>query len=492
MSQKQGVDVAVWFPGRGGLSAQPAVRSMERRFDLLRWFSVVSFIAVFVFSVAFAAVVSHFVKQEILQHDAVLTSQFVHSVAEAQAKQAKLNPGVTLGQILDQRVDASGFGVDPVQVDVPRAQFYEHLRVLPDTLLATVFAPDREVLWSTNPALVGTIDESNDELEAALGAVIMVSTEYDATETRHKKEQRFVREPEKLFVENYMPLLDRRGKVVAVVEIYKEPSGLEQTLRRGVVLVWSCTALGAIFLYFALFWIIRRADTLLEKQRRQLVESESLCCIGEMSAAVAHGIRNPLASIRSSAELALDGDLESTRKNAADIIFQVDRLGKWVRDLLLFSRPVAGENQLIDLVALVDECLSGFTSQLDKNRVSHEFVRPTERVPMVIGNPALANQALGNILSNAIEAMPEGGSLRMELQPARQNRGVNLVVTDSGPGMSASEMELALKPFYTTKRKGLGLGMAQVKRIMERFGGSISLQSQKGAGTQVTLSFNTA
>jgi two-component system sensor histidine kinase HydH len=490
MNRNLGMDSAGWFPGNWASLARPILPSVTRQFDLLRWFSVFSFIAVFVFSVAFATILSHFLKQEILQRDAILTSQFVHSVAEAQMRQAQLNPALTLGQILDERVDLARLGIDPSLVTAPRAQFYEHLRVLPDALLATVFAPDRKVLWSTNPELVGKIDTGNDELEEALGAEILVSTEYDAEERRQKLEQRFVHQPQKFFVENYMPLIDPLGKVVAVVEIYKEPSGLEQTIRRGVMLVWSCTALGAIFLYFALFWIIRRAHTLLQGQRRRLVETEALCVIGEMSAAVAHGIRNPLASIRSSAELALDGDLDSTRKNAADIISQVDRLGKWVRDLLVFSRPVAGDNQSVDLVALVDDCLPGFATQLQSGRVSCEFVRPSEAVPAVVGNRALANQALANIIANAIEAMPEGGSLRIELQPDLRQRRVRLVVTDSGSGMSASEMELAFKPFYTTKRKGLGLGMAQVKRIMERFGGAISLHSQKGTGTQVSLSFN--
>jgi signal transduction histidine kinase len=208
-----------------------------------------------------------------------------------------------------------------------------------------------------------------------------------------------------------------------------------------------------------------------------------------MSAAVAHGIRNPLASIRSSAELALDGNLDSARKNATDIIFQIDRLGKWVRELLLFSRPLSGANQNIDLVPLVEECLRSFATQFEQSRVSCEFVRPQPGLPPVIGNYGLACQALANIVSNAIEAMADGGSLRLEFQSAAQPQSVRLVVTDTGPGMSPDELDLVFKPYYTTKRNGLGLGMALVKRIMERFGGAINLQSQKGEGTRVNLLF---
>ena len=204
---------------------------------------------------------------------------------------------------------------------------------------------------------------------------------------------------------------------------------------------------------------------------------------------MAHGIRNPLASIRSSAELALDGNLDSARKNATDIIFQIDRLGKWVRELLVFSRPLCGKNQNIDLVALVEECLHNFSTQFEQNRVSCEFVRPNLGLPPAIGNYALASQALANIVSNAIEAMPDGGSLRLELQTAALPQSVRLVVTDTGSGMSPAELDLVFKPYYTTKRNGLGLGMALVKRIMERFGGAISLHSRKGEGTRVSLMF---
>jgi signal transduction histidine kinase len=104
----------------------------------------------------------------------------------------------------------------------------------------------------------------------------------------------------------------------------------------------------------------------------------------------------------------------------------------------------------------------------------------------------LANQALSSVVSNAIEAMPEGGSLRLKLEISSVTNCVDVVVVDSGIGMSANQIQLAFKPFYTTKRNGVGLGMAQVKRIMERFGGVASLHSREGEGTQACLSFRVA
>lgn len=462
-----------------------------RRFNLLRWISILGFIAIFVVSMAFAAVLSHFMKREILDSDATLTNQFVASVAETQISQAAWSANVTLGQILDERANFAKLGVDPQLARPVRSQFYDHLRFLPDVLLADVYALDRTVIWSTNASLIGTSEHDSVKLDDAFAAHGK-ATMSNIGRVPTKQEAQFARQPEKLYIENYIPLFDSHGSVIAVAKIYKEPASLLRTLQRGNVLVWICTAVSALFLYLALFWIIRRADIMLNEQQRRLVEAEALCVIGEMSAAVAHGIRNPLATIRSSAELALDGDLESTRKNASDIIFQIDRLGKWVRDLLAFSRPLSGENQNLDLVSLVEECLPHFSAQFAKFRISCEFVRPQAGLPQVLGERALATQALASVISNAIEAMPDGGSLRLEFQQDTQLRRVVLVVTDAGPGMSPAELELVFKPYYTTKREGLGLGMALVKRIMQRFGGAISLYSREGEGTRVSLSFGVA
>jgi two-component system sensor histidine kinase HydH len=468
--------------------APPVTVQPARRFNLLRWFSILGFVAVFMISLVLATILSQFVTREILEHDAVLTDQFISSIGESQASRAMLGPRVTSGEVLDERADLAKLGVSALAAKEVKDEFFGHLRFMPDVLRAQVYAPDRTIVWSTDPALVGTVNRNNAELEKAIATRKLVATRYGDV-NHDKPETRALDSQQRFFLESYMPLLGKQGQVVAVVETYKEPRRLLQTINRGNVLVWISTALGAVFLYLSLFWIVRRADRTLIDQQRRLVEAEALCVIGEMSAAVAHGIRNPLASIRSSAELALDGDLASTRKNANDIIVQIDRLGKWVRDLLAFSRPLSGENKRIDLVSLVDGCLVNFTTQLEKSGVVCEFVRPSAGVPAVIGERALATQALANVVANAIEAMPQGGSLRLEIQSAAKPKGVAVVVSDTGPGMSPAEIDLVFKPYYTTKRHGLGLGMALVKRIMERFGGGIAMESREGKGTRVKLNF---
>jgi len=496
MYQKLRLFVGSWHP-YGIFENEPESVTAQglRPFNLLRWFSLLSFFALAAISIALAATLSHFLTREILQRDALLTSQFVTSLVATQNQQARLGRGVTLAQVLDERADFAQLGVNPKEAAIERDRFYDHIRLLPDVLLANVYDANRKIVWSTNPLLIGKLDDANDELDEAFNTRALVATSYldqeHHSEETHKSEQAFVADPKKYFVESYMPLLNGDDQVLTVVEIYKEPGSLLDVVKRCQKLVWACTALGMVFLYLAMFWIIRRADSTLDDQQRRLLESETLCVVGEMSASVAHGIRNPLATIRSSAELALDGDPESIRRNAKDIITQVDRLGKWVRDLLVFSRPVTGETQAMDLVSLVDNCLPNFAAQLEKSRVTCDFIRPTTALPRVNGNRALATQALASIVSNAIEAMPDGGCLQLELKVAESGRQVSVIVSDTGSGMSATQMDLVFKPFYTTKRNGLGLGMALVKRIMERFDGTIGLNSTEGEGTRVNLTFKT-
>lgn len=468
--------------------AEGLVSNVGLQFKFLPWFSIAGISTVAIFCIVFGLTLAHMMTREILDHDVAITSQFISSVEWVESKQAELGGKVRFGQLLDNRTNFAALGIESHLADSVRTQYFDHVRMLPDVRFASVYARDHTVLWSTNPNLIGTVDEDSDELKQVFASNSTVSND-SINVGSIKSEPPFISEHGATFVETYTPLHDASGKVTAVVRIYQEPHNLLQTIHRGKVLIWTCIALGAAFLYIGPFWIFRRVDTALGDQQRRLREAEALCVIGEMSATIAHGIRNPLASIRSSAELALDADPDSARKNAEDIITQVDRLSKWVRDLLVFTRPVSGEDEAINVITMIDECLLNVTTQLRKKGISCEFVKPTESVPMVIGNRVLANQALASIVSNAIDAMPNGGSLRLQVLISSLDGNVDIVVSDTGGGMSPAQTELAFKPFYTTKHNGIGLGMSQVRRIMQRFGGTVSLRSREGVGTQACLSF---
>lgn len=474
---------------RGATAGLLSGEALKPRF--IPWFSIVGVSAVVLFCIAFGIVLSYFLTREILVHDASLTSQFITSVERVQSREAGLGEEVTLGQLLDQRTNFADIGVDPALALSVRTQYFDHVRVMPDVRLANLFWKDRSIIWSTNPELHGRRETSNPKLEEAFSSRQMVAYDSINSASRHNA-RRFNMDSAMSVVEVYIPLLDSSGKVIAVVDVIKEPQSLLLSIRHGKMLIWSSIALGALVLYIVPYWIFRCADGVFGEQQRRLREAETLCLIGEMSAAIAHGIRNPLATIRTSAELALEADPEAARRNAADIIAQVDRLGRWVRELLVFSRPVAGENVSVNLDTLVSECLQNFSTQMQKNHISCRLVRSGEVVPMVVGNRSLAYQALASIVSNAIEAMPGGGLLHLQLLVSTARGYVDIIVSDTGSGMSPTQLDLVFKPFYTTKHNGLGLGMAQVKRIMERFGGAVILSSKEGQGTQASLRFHIA
>jgi len=462
------------------------LHSRKPPFNLLRWFSLVSMAVIGTVAVALGSVSTRFVITESVQRDALLTSQFIQAIASAEVRHVSIPNVRTMGELLDPRKDKDFPDVDPLARANARGEFLDHIEHLPDVILANIYAPDRMVIWSTNPALMGTRIHTDDDLDQAFASKIPVSASYHDVD-HSRMEQKFVTPPEYVFIENYIPLFDADGdKVTAMVEIYKEPKDLINRMERGLILIWLATALGGGLIYLGLYWIVRRAAIQLAAQQQQLITNETFVALGEMSSAVAHSLRNPLATIRSSAELALEFDSGAAHKNINDIIGQVDRMSKWVRELLQSLRPLNDEAESVNLVAALHDSLMAFELQIAKANVRVVF-EPRE-TPMVLSQQVQLTQILNSLLANALEAMEKGGTLTITLEPT-DNNGVCVVVSDTGKGMTEEQRNMAFRPFYTTKRGGLGVGLVLVKRIMERFGGAVTLESREGEGTTVRLSF---
>ncbi|MGE7989905.1 sensor histidine kinase [Pseudomonas sp. NPDC089554] len=460
-----------------------------REFNLLRWFSVISLMIIASVAGGLGYVSTRFVVRDSVERDAMLTAQFIQAMAQAEVRHSLLPPGTTLGELLDPRLDQQHLQVPAALAESTRVEFLDHVEHLPDTLLANVYARDRTIVWSTNPMLIGQRVLDDDELERALRSRKPVSASYHKAD-EHRDEQKFTREPGYLFIENYIPLFDSQGEqVLAMVEIYKEPQDLIRRIQRGYVLIWISTLVGGALIYFGLFWIVRRAARLLHHQQERLVASETYVALGEMSSAVAHSLRNPLANIRSSAELAQEVASPAAQKNIADIISQVDRMSRWVRDLLVSLRPTSDEAEAVDLVAALEDTRLAFAQQIERNGVRFSLQGPP--MQWVASQPLQLTQILNSLFANALEAMPRGGELRAKVD-LLEGHQVRLLLSDTGKGMTQQQERMVFKPFFTTKQGGLGVGLALVKRIMERFGGSVSLSSREEEGTHVSLIFNIA
>nr|WP_276557435.1 HAMP domain-containing sensor histidine kinase [Prosthecomicrobium hirschii] len=210
-----------------------------------------------------------------------------------------------------------------------------------------------------------------------------------------------------------------------------------------------------------------------------------------MASAVAHSLRNPMASIRSSAELWHSGLPPDERWAAAEVIAEVDRMDGYVRDLLAYARAEPYQLQAVDFAKVAGRVIGKYAQAIKRYRI--EVAGGIEAAPVrVMADEMLLEQALNSIVTNAIEAMPTGGRLDLSVVPATEADRVRIAVVDSGAGIPGEIIDRVAHSYFTTKARGLGLGLVLAKGIIERFGGQLTIASQPGAGTTVAIELRSA
>jgi two-component system, NtrC family, sensor histidine kinase HydH len=463
--------------------------SVTRPFNLLRSFSILSLCCISLISAASAFLLSSFLTKNMLERDAVLTMQFVQSTMESIHPSADVvdghtrQPQATYADFFAREHDA--------QVRSAFEDFFKRIALMPEVVRANVYAPDGTIIWSSNASLLGQRFEDNPDLQQALAGTLATKT--GTVEQPKKSEHMSFKENLQYFVESYIPIWNNtRERVIGVVEVYKVPTALFQAMARGNRLVWGSTLLGGLFLYSTLFWIVRRATLVIHQQGEQLVASETLATVGEMASAIAHNIRNPLASIRSSAEIACDADeVHHIRQHAEDIMAEVDRLEHWLRELLTYARPLPHTPLPVSLSDVLQQTVQYFDKELARQKVQL-LLELAEPLPPIQADASLLPQALHSLIANALDAMPHGGTLTLRGQPLQDWHWVQLQISDTGNGIAKDHIARVFRPFFTTKHKGMGVGLGLAKRIVERHGGTIALSSTVGQGTTVSLRFPTA
>jgi signal transduction histidine kinase len=184
-----------------------------------------------------------------------------------------------------------------------------------------------------------------------------------------------------------------------------------------------------------------------------------------MAAAEAHGLRNPLAAIRSSAELALRLQTpERTTPLLDDIVLQSDRLEHWVRQYLTAAEPDSADRRG-DLAAVLANVRASLANLLERQGIAWEEDLPPSLPPVAIGG-ALLEQLLSGIAANAVQSLPERGAIRIAALPSRSM--VSVTLTDTGNRMTKEQLRRAFEPLMTSKQSGLGLGLALARRIVTR------------------------
>lgn len=232
---------------------------------------------------------------------------------------------------------------------------------------------------------------------------------------------------------------------------------------------------------------VTNANRLMSEQQERLIESETMAAAGEMASTMAHNIRNPLASIRSSAELTLDSDVsEDLKSTVQDIIKDVDRVGDWIQEFLSISRPQRTDlRSVVSVVELVNRCLAGFERQLKRNGINTRIPNSKPEL-QCLGDEHRLQQTFDILITNSIDAMPKGGLLIVEVHESNEDT-VQIKISDTGVGIREVDLKKIFKPYFTGKQGGVGLGLFMVKRIVENHGGSISVSSQLGEGSTFLL-----
>src|SRR5271170_2149276 len=227
----------------------------------------------------------------------------------------------------------------------------------------------------------------------------------------------------------------------------------------------------------------------LEQAQAEARRSERLAALGQLSAGLAHEIRNPLGVIKGSAEMLtqkLQASDELARELAGYISTEVNRLSDLVTEFLDFARPLHAEPHPADLTALLDRVLQIVANRFAKQPEADKPVRVERHyasgLPLVPLDESLCEQAFLNLVQNAYEALQEnehGGTLRVEVQPATKDNqdGVELLLADDGPGVPEELREEIFNPFVTTKKTGVGLGLSIVSKIVDGHHGSIHVKN---------------
>ena len=231
--------------------------------------------------------------------------------------------------------------------------------------------------------------------------------------------------------------------------------------------------------------------TEVKRIERQWRRGQRLAALGTMAAGVAHEVRNPLGGLRGASQLLARETSENPKlKGFLDVIVrEVDRLDRTVEQLLDLARPMKSEMAAINIEDVVERALAVVRPQLKEAGVSVEKIMaaPPGRIR---ANAAQLTQVFLNLFLNALQAMPGGGTLTIDIQ-ARTGADAPAViakVSDTGHGMSQQTLEHLFMPFYTNREKGTGLGLAISHKIVEEHGGAIDVSSEEGKGSTFTIS----
>jgi signal transduction histidine kinase len=450
-------------------------------------FAVHSFVCIGLMTAALWLLVSSYLINQILQHEWQATARIVQ------------------GEVKKFLEEYDFTAQDRKSVGHKFVALLNDMRQAPDIVHFRVYNAQGVVIWSDDKQTVGKSFADRDELRKALRGQIVA----DMRSGRKNPDA-----PAPAFakgtVEVYVPVFADNGReLLGVFETYKRADSIYSDMREARMVVLLGALGGGMLLYLSLFAIVRKAARKIDEQQEnllkmhsELVASQRMAAVGEMAAAVAHGIGNPLSSIRAAAQVAMldagevggAGPAGKMKENLQGIIQQVDRVQKRMQGLLNFAKPLEPHAVPLEVNSLLRDVVESLRARFDQAAVVPQLDLG-DHLPKVMSDANHLEQIFMGLITNAVEATPRGGRVTVRSKAFGEpgnGREVRVSIEDTGEGIPAENRERVFEPFFTTKPQGTGIGLPLAKKFVERNGGAIKICDTKPPGTRIDITLPVA
>lgn len=448
-----------------------------------RLFAAISFLMIIGMVIGTGMIQAPFFRQSMIDREAAIVQDMVYALTVDQDVSASDLQNYT-DHDAKQRFDKS----------------FKTLGNLPDTARIKVFNRDNTIIWSDDPTLVGTkLTGHPDRLARAMQSKVQAvfnpaKNKFDTSDQGQHSEGT---------IECYVPIFSHttarpETEVIGVLSLYRNPHDLNQTIRQGLYLLWAVIGSGGLILFLVLykvFSVVYRRQQVAESglskltsEHERIVQIEKMSAMGELVGEIAHQLNNPLVGVINLSQLAqreindpervseLLGEVRKAGTECRDIVQRILRINQISRSALL---PTSIKDLVQDTITFCHQSID----------VQHavDFVAPDQPVTLSV-DAVLMRQALFNLIHNAVLSAP-GSPVKVKLTLTGRARvaGVELSVTDAGPGFGPETAAKLFKPFFTTRANGTGLGLSVAQHIAMKHGGVVLAENLPEGGARFSI-----
>ncbi|MFH1982693.1 MAG: ATP-binding protein [Pseudomonadota bacterium] len=464
--------------------SDPVAEEKTKSFRLVKYFSFSSLIVIFIGTLVLSMLNTHWARRTQLKQ----SEEFARLLIE------NLNHQVFLQFILPVVLKYGKVQLrDPEQYDrmdtVVRATLYSF-----NVEQVSIYDQNHTIAYSFDKSLLGTRRlAAKSYLEALRGVqssrVIQIGSSWEI----------FFGIPKKSRMVSIAPLRAEEklarpsGPILGIVEITQDLTPQYREIFQFQILIILNVAIVMMGLFVVLLLVVKRGESIIEKRalermrlKERLAKAEHLSSLGEMVAGVSHEIRNPLGIILSSANLLRKQMPPADRlSHISNIILEeAGRLNGIITDFLNFARPQQPDLQSCSVESVLEKNINFLKTQIEGKGYDIHYLAKAH-LPDIIADANMLYQAFLNIMLNAIQAMPGGGPIHIDL--FEKDDHVHVTFTDSGPGIPETLIEKVWDPFFTTKDGGTGLGLGIVRKIILAHSGQIDISNAPGGGTHIAI-----